>query len=156
MICVECGAEAPRLIGGSCPTCFVGKTKLLEAPDVLDVQLCAHCDARQVGAHWLDPVGDEDLGAIRENAVRDAVRPHRLVQAPALSFEEAAQDERNFLVTVHLEGAVEGAAVNAESRVTVRMRRGVCDRCSRMFGGFYASMLQLRATGRDLTPKELE
>lgn len=59
--CVECGKLVPDLIGGSCPACFVSKTPLLDAPLVLDVELCAHCDARHVGNHWVDPDEEEPL-----------------------------------------------------------------------------------------------
>jgi nonsense-mediated mRNA decay protein 3 len=46
--------------------------------------------------------------------------------------------------------------VTYEKEVLVRMKRGVCDRCSRMVGGYYAAIIQFRATGRDATAWELE
>ncbi len=156
MLCVECGAEAPRLIGGSCPTCFAAKNRLLELPPVLDVELCAHCDARHVGAHWLDPAEDELLDSLREAAVRAALKVHAQVRHPVLSVEETEQDARNFEARVSLSGEVEGVPISAESKAVVRMKRGVCDRCSRMFGGFYAAIIQFRATDRDVTERELE
>lgn len=156
MICVECGRDAPRLIRGSCPECFTSKTRLVTAPEVLDVELCSHCDARHVGAHWLDPAEDEPLEDIRAAAVRAATTIHPAVRSPLLDIAETAQDEKHYRTTIHLQGEVEDTPVDVAATMTVRLRRSVCDRCSRMFGGYYAAIIQLRAVGRDVTIPELE
>lgn len=155
-LCVECGAEVPKLIGGCCPDCFVRKEPLLLAPEVLDVEVCAHCDARHVGAHWFDPDEGVPLSHIREEALRSAVRVHPLVRAAGVEVAERPQDERNFQHTVSLAGDVEGVPVADERRVLVRMRKSVCDRCSRMFGGYYAAIIQLRGTQRDARAEEIK
>jgi nonsense-mediated mRNA decay protein 3 len=154
--CVECGAQVPKLIGGSCPDCFVKKEPLLTVPEVLDVELCAHCDARHVGAHWFDPDEGVPLSEIREEALRGIVKVHALVRSAQVDVKERTLDERNFEHTVTLAGDVEGVAVAGESKVLVRMRKSVCDRCSRMFGGYYAAVIQLRGTQRDARPEEIK
>ena len=156
LTCVECGAQVPRLIQGCCAACFTRTTPLLLAPEVLDVELCAHCDARHVGAHWIDPDEGMPLEHIREDAVRAIVRVHEQVRDALVEVAERAQDARNFEHTVTLSGEVDGVPVDAERRVLVRMKRGVCDRCSRMFGGYYAGIIQLRATSRDVRPAETQ
>lgn len=154
--CVECGKSVPLLIGGSCPECFVGKTPLLEGPQVLDVELCAHCDARHVGNHWVDPDEGMPLEWIREEAARAVLNPHPSVSDRDLQLVETAQDERNFRHHATLTGSVEGVPITFEKDLTVRMKRSVCDRCSRMFGGYYAAIIQLRATDRDVTELEIK
>jgi nonsense-mediated mRNA decay protein 3 len=154
--CVECGDEVPQLIGGSCPPCFVKKTPLLDAPLVLDVELCAHCDARHVGNHWVDPDEGEPLEWIRESAVRGALKVHVNVASPNVVLDEAAQDDKNFRSKASLTGNVEGVPIQFEREIIVRMRRSVCDRCSRMFGGYYAAVIQLRATDRAVTDHEIK
>lgn len=156
MMCVECGTEVPRLIGGCCPPCFVAKEPLLRVPQVLDVELCAHCDARHVGNHWFDPEAGVGLDAIRGQAVDAAVTVHEQVRGALVDDQETVQDERNFLHTLRLTGDVDGTPVADDAKVLVRMKRGVCDRCSRMFGGYYAAIIQLRATNRDLTQREID
>jgi nonsense-mediated mRNA decay protein 3 len=156
LTCVECGAQVPRLIQGCCASCFTRTTTLLEAPAVLDVELCAHCDARHVGAHWVDPDEGTPLEHIREDAVRAIVRVHEQVRVAGLDVQERVQDNRNFEHTVTLAGSVDGVPVEATHRVLVRLKRGVCDRCSRMFGGYYSGIIQLRATGRDVRPAETQ
>ena len=154
--CVECGSQVPRLIGGACPSCFIAKTPLLEAPLVLDVEVCAHCDARHVGAHWVDPDEGEPLEWVRESAARAALRVHAGVQGAAVQLTETPLDARNFRTRAHLDGSVEDVPVSYDRDIQVRMRRSVCDRCSRMFGGYYAAVIQLRASDRPVTPRELE
>ena len=155
MICVECGREAPGLIGGSCPDCFIGKNPLLSVPTHLDVEVCAHCDARHVGAHWIDPDEGEPLEWVREQAARAAIKVHPAVQHASVELSETPQDERNFRIDVRLEGRVEATPVSQQASFVARLKRSVCDRCSRMFGGYYAAVIQLRATGRDPTQGEL-
>jgi len=154
--CVECGAQVPKLIGGSCPDCFVKKEALLVVPEVLDVELCAHCDARHVGSHWFDPDEGVPLSHIREEALRGAVRVHELVRDADVEVTERAMDERNFQHTVALTGHVEGVPVHDERKALVRMRKSVCDRCSRMFGGYYAAIIQLRGNQREARPDEIK
>jgi nonsense-mediated mRNA decay protein 3 len=154
--CVECGAQVPQLIGGSCPPCFVAKTPLLDAPLVMDVELCAHCDARHVGNHWVDPDEGEPLEWIRESAARSVVKVHTTVSQAAVELHEEPQDERNFRMEARLTGHVEGVPVSFNRQFVVRMRRSVCDRCSRMVGGYYAAVLQLRATQRDVAEHEIQ
>lgn len=154
--CVECGKQVPALIGGSCPECFISKTPLLDAPPVLDVELCAHCDARHVGNHWIDPDEGEGLDWIREEAARAVIKAHMRVEGPVVTITETPQDTKHFTHHIRLDGSVEGAPVVFEVDMLVRMKRSVCDRCSRMFGGYYAAIIQLRAADRDVTPLEIQ
>lgn len=154
--CVECGNQVPNLIGGACPPCFISKTPLLDSPAVLDVELCAHCDARHVGAHWIDPDEGQPLEWIREEAARSSFTVHPTVHGFTVELSETAQDERNFRIKATLTGSVEEVPVQFEKDLLVRMRRSVCDRCSRMFGGYYAAVIQLRATDRAVTEHEIK
>ncbi len=156
MLCVDCGDEVPKTIQGSCPKCFVASAPLLSTPDVLDVELCAHCDARRVGKKWLDAPKEADHQWLREDAVRECVGVHARVQDPYFQMDESAQDDKHFEITVLMEGSVEGVDVEDTATLLVRQRRGVCDRCSRMMGNYFAAIIQLRATERDTTPEELE
>ncbi len=156
MLCVDCGKEVPKTIKGSCPSCFVSNTPLLSIPEVLDVELCAHCNARRVGSRWQDVSDDAIDTWIREDAVREAAMVHHRVDEPYVQLDETPQDEKHFQYHLSMEGVVEGVEVEDEAEVLVRQRRGVCDRCSRMAGNYYAAIIQLRATDRSATAEELE
>jgi nonsense-mediated mRNA decay protein 3 len=125
-------------------------------PPTLDVELCAHCDARHIGAHWFDPDEADRLEDIREAALRAVLKVDPRVEGAGLQLEERQQDERSFPTRIVLEGHVGEAPLRVEAQTMVRMRRSVCDRCSRMFGGYYAAILQLRATDRDVSKAEMD
>lgn len=154
--CVECGKEDVPLIQGSCAECFLVKTPVLEAPLVLDIELCAHCDARRVGKHWVDPAEGMPMEWIREDAVKEILRMHHELQEPYIQLSERQQDEKNFEYTVEVEGHVHGVPVEQNLQVRVRQRNGVCDRCSRMYGSYYAAIIQLRGSQRDVREDELQ
>lgn len=156
MICVECGAEQEHLIDGSCATCFTAKTPLLSVPDVIEVELCAHCNARHVGNRWVDTAHDMPLEWVREDAVRAEVRVHEEVRDPYLDLDETVKDERNSEMNVQLEGRIQDVDVEAGETVVVRQKKGACDRCSRMHGNYFAAIIQLRATERDVSPTEVQ
>jgi nonsense-mediated mRNA decay protein 3 len=81
---------------------------------------------------------------------------HPVVREAGVEVAEREMDPRNFQHTVHLVGDVEGVPVEDERKVLVRMRKSVCDRCSRMFGGYYAAIIQLRGNQRDARPEEIK
>lgn len=154
MFCVECGTEVPRTVHGSCVECFTAKHPLLILPEAVDVELCSHCEARRVGAHWVDPDEGAPSEWLREDAVREAAQAHPEVQDAVLQIHEEPEDAKHYRTTVQVEGTIEGVPVAAQAGTTVRVRRGVCDRCSRMHGGYYSALLQLRATERPVTEDE--
>ncbi len=155
MICVDCGKEVEAVIHGSCAACFAKTTELMQVPEVVKLEICASCGARHVGAHWMDQEPDAPEEWVREEAVHEAIRIHEQVQGPLLELEETQKDERTFHVSVSMTGHVEEVPVAAAGRLQLRRTKGVCDRCSRIAGGYYAAIIQLRATERDVSAKEL-
>ncbi len=155
MLCVECGTEVERLIGGSCPECFVRITPLMTLPLVVKIELCAHCGSRKQGAHWYDP-GESPEDWVREETVRGSALVHERVDNPVVYTEGRQLDERTFQYEVEMRGSVEGVPLSEKGTVRLRRVKSVCERCSRMAGGFFAATIQFRATDRDVRPDELE
>lgn len=156
MICVDCGAESEGLIQGSCAACFAQQTPLLHVPDVVQLELCANCQARHVGAHWHDVEPDTPEEWLRAQAVEEACGVHHEVESVEVAVAERQLDERTFAFEIQMTGHVQDVPVHAEAAAQLRRIRGVCDRCSRIAGGYYAAIIQLRATERDVTAHELD
>lgn len=155
MMCVECGTEVPEVIDGSCASCFSQKNELLVAPEVTQVEICAHCRARHVGAHWYDVPPEDPEEWILEESMREALMVHQEVDVHDLQIKLLEKDNKTFAVHVELDGQVQDVPIHAEADCLLRRSRGVCDRCSRVAGGAYAAIIQLRATERDMTDAEL-
>ena len=156
MICVDCGKESEGLIQGSCAACFADRTPLMHVPEMVHLELCANCQARHVGAHWHDVEPDTPEEWLREEAVQEACGVHHEVDEVQLTVAERQLDERTFAFEVEMTGQVQDVPVTAQASCQLRRIRGVCDRCSRIAGGYYAAIIQLRATERDVTAPELE
>jgi nonsense-mediated mRNA decay protein 3 len=56
--------------------------------------------------------------------------------------------------TVRAEGIYQGQPVQESRDVEVLWKGELCTRCSRLSGGYYEGVVQLRATGRPITPRE--
>jgi nonsense-mediated mRNA decay protein 3 len=57
---------------------------------------------------------------------------------------------------IFISGFLDNVEVIEEHNVQVRLKRSVCDVCSRRQGGYYEAIVQIRASNRALTKKELE
>ncbi len=156
MICVECGDESASLLDGCCAKCYVKHTPILQVPEFLDLEFCAHCGARHVGSHWHDVAEDMPIEWIRQESSRQAIQVHSELRNVVLEDEEIQQDAKHFKVNARVHGTLEGLPVSDEASFTTRVRRGVCDRCSRRMGGYWAALIQLRATDRHVSERELE
>lgn len=155
MFCVRCGKEvgdAP-LAGGLCEHCYLEANVLATVPPVVDVERCVHCGSRKRGEVWIE-LG-EPIEATLANAVRDAVRFDRRVKDPTVDVHLRAEDPRNFSVEVDVGGVSEGIRFKNRLETRARAKGGTCLRCSRITGGYFEAILQIRATRRDLTRDEM-
>jgi nonsense-mediated mRNA decay protein 3 len=56
--------------------------------------------------------------------------------------------------SVRVDAMVQGVDVSKDFDVEVRIKKRLCDRCSRIAGGYYEGIIQVRASERTLTEKE--
>ncbi|HET6405069.1 MAG TPA: NMD3-related protein [Candidatus Thermoplasmatota archaeon] len=155
MFCVVCGQETPdeELRGGECPSCYLEKNVLAKVRDHVDVEVCVHCHARRRGELWLE--GHGSLEPIVDDAVREAVEFAKVVDKARVKVDIRPEDERNFSVTVHASGVAEGVSFTTELRTRSRVKNATCLRCSRVQGGYYESIVQVRATKRAIEKDEM-
>lgn len=153
MFCVVCGKETDEeLRGGECASCYLEKNVLASVKDHVDVEVCVHCHARKRGEIWLE--GHGELAPVVEDAVREGVVFAKVVDKPRLRVEVVPEDERNFTVIARAGGVAEGVPFETELRTRSRIKNGTCVRCSRVQGGYYESIVQVRSTKRELSIEE--
>lgn len=155
MFCVVCGKETPddELRHGECPSCYLERNVLVKVKDHVDLEVCVHCHARRRGELWLE--GHGAFEPIVEDAVREAVEFAKVVDKPRMRIEVTPEDERNFTVHVHASGAAEGVAFETPLKTRSRVKNATCLRCSRVQGGYYEAIVQVRATRRFMPPDEM-
>jgi nonsense-mediated mRNA decay protein 3 len=143
--------EGPE--SGLCDECYLETYDLVDAPDRVEVQVCRQCGAVQRGDCWVD-VGAEDYTDIAVDAVTERLGVH--VDAANVSWQVAPEQVDETTIRMHcaVSGVLRGTPVAEEVTVPVKIGRGTCDRCGRVAGGAYASVVQVRA--RDRHPSEAE
>jgi nonsense-mediated mRNA decay protein 3 len=156
LFCPRCGRETQQ--EGLCDACFADKYVVFEVPQVMEAVVCAKCPAFKVGERWvltkLNTYEELAKKAVSKN-VRLAIKVNKEVRDPAIMLTSDFINPNILKARVSVDGTIEGRPVKTEAEVEVRVRRETCDICSRIAGGYYEAIIQIRATGRLPTKKEL-
>lgn len=149
--CPLCGEPSE---GDLCARCRVGRTRWMEVSPRVEAITCPTCESRRTGAIWQDtPVPREEL--TKELAVR-AVRLAPEVRDAEFRVSLWDRSPNRTVATVRVKARLFGVPVEDEARVEVIWKGETCDRCSRISGGYFEGVVQVRASGRSLTPREQE
>ncbi len=150
--CPQCGG--PSASGDLCGKCRVVRTRWLEASPRVEAVTCPVCASRRIGAVW------QDLQVAREELARElALQAIRLVpdaRDPEFRVSLWERSPNRTIATVTVQARLFGEPVGEEVRVEIVWRSETCDRCSRISGGYFEGVVQVRADGRPLSTRELE
>lgn len=143
MRCAVCGNEA--MIDGMCLDCYISRRKFSHLDDIM-LTRCSRC-----GSFKLDTWRDVDFDTAIYEVVQSNLRVH-----PQFDVEDIKLENIGSKYVVRLRGKVKGYTVVDESVVNVKVNTKTCERCSRLSGGYYESVVQIRADGRILDRDELK
>ncbi|MXR51220.1 hypothetical protein GRX03_06330 [Halovenus sp. WSH3] len=157
--CPRCGEQIDRQTEPRrgedrlCDACYIDEYDLVDAPDRIEISVCAQCGAVHRGNRWVD-VGAEDYTDIAIDELTDALSVH--VDATGISWQVAPEqvDQTTIKMHVQFSGVLRETALSEELTVPVKIGRETCTRCGRIAGGSYAGVVQLRAVDRDPTEDE--
>jgi len=138
-----------------CDACYFESFDLVDAPDRIEVPVCARCGAVHKGNRWVD-VGAKDYTDIAVEEVSEALGVH--IDAEAVDWQVAPEqlDQNNIRMHTEFSGVVRDTHVHEQVTVPVKISRRTCKRCGKIAGGSFASVVQVRADGRDPTDEEVE
>jgi len=136
-----------------CNACYFADFDLVDAPDRIEVQVCATCGAVQRGNRWVD-VGAQDYTDVAVDEVTAALGVHLTAEDVRWGVEAEQVDENTIRMHCSFSGVVRGAHVEETVTVPVLIARGTCNRCGRIAGGYYAALVQVRADDRTPTSEE--
>jgi nonsense-mediated mRNA decay protein 3 len=160
--CPRCGepvderAEGPTARDRAlCDDCYLEEYDLVDAPDRVEVQVCAQCGAVRRGNRWVD-IGAQDYTDVAIEEVREALGVH--VDATEVSWQVAPEQVDETTIRMHCQftGTLRGRPLAEEVVVPVKLGRGTCERCGRIAGGSYASLVQVRSYDRDPDDRECD
>lgn len=148
MFCVECGKEG-KVYNNLCEECFLKRTKVVEMPQIIDIKMCVHCGA------WHKKRWSQDDDFLTK-VVSESLKFHKDVREQGFELSQFWEDYSNIRLIAHVHGTVKGLSFEKELSTRLRIKRGVCNRCSKRFGDYYESIIQFRARGRGVDKDELE
>ncbi|WP_424358684.1 60S ribosomal export protein NMD3 [Methanocella sp. MCL-LM] len=157
LFCPRCGKETEA--EGLCNACFADKYVVFQVPQTLDVKLCAKCPSYKIGELWIETNIDnyEDLAKkAAVKTVRTALSVSKEVEQPQITVVPEFTGPYMLVIHVTVTGAIEGRPVSTSADIEGRVRKETCDICSRMAGGYYEAVIQVRAEGRLPTKPEID
>ncbi|WP_247003619.1 60S ribosomal export protein NMD3 [Halosolutus gelatinilyticus] len=138
-----------------CDECYFEDFDFVDAPDRINVRVCAQCGAVHRGNRWVD-VGAEDYTDVAIEEVSEALGVHVDVTDVAWQVEPEQVDQNTIRMHCYFTGVARGTPVEEQVTVPVRIARQTCTRCGRIAGDYYASIVQIRADDRTPTQAEMD
>ena len=156
--CPRCGTpiEGREAAPGEpvlCEACYLADFDLVDAPERVEVQVCARCGAVKRGNRWVD-VGARDYTDVAIEAVTEALGVHEEAEDFTWGVEPEQIDQNTIMLHAHFSAVVRDREITEDLDIPVSISRGTCTRCGRIAGDYYAAIVQVRAKGRDPTPEE--
>jgi len=138
-----------------CNDCYFEEFDLVDAPDRIEVRVCSRCGAVHRGNRWVD-VGAQDYTDIAIEEVSEALGIH--MEAHDVNWEVMPEQVDQTTIRMHCQftGLVRGSQLVEEVVVPVKIAKQTCNRCGRIAGDYYSSIVQVRATERTPTAEEIE
>jgi len=124
-ICPLCGARSgeKRFIEAFCIDCYPANIKL---PGKMVIERCKHCERMRISGKWI-PYDEKKIGAYVVGKCKG-------------DFSEAYYD----LETQKAAFTVDKSGAQIEKRITVEIATTVCPECSRISGGYFEAIVQIR------------
>jgi len=138
-----------------CDECYFEEFDLVDAPERIEVRVCSQCGALHRGNRWVD-VGARDYTDVAVEETADRLGVHVDASEVDWGVEPEQVDENTIRMHCLFTGVVRGTPVSEEVTVPVYVARETCDRCGRIAGDYYASIVQVRAADRTPTSEEAD
>jgi len=136
-----------------CDDCYFEDFDLVDAPDRIEVRVCSQCGAVYEGNRWVD-VGAKDYTDVAIEQVTEALGVHVNAEDIRWGVEPEQIDENTIRMHCTFGGVVRDTYREEQVTVPVMISRQTCDRCGRIAGGYYSSIVQVRADERTPTKEE--
>ncbi len=150
-ICPRCGRPSEE---GLCPQCRAAEVRLLTCQPRVMAVYCPVCESQKRGKTWSDlKMPREDL--IAELAV-SAVSIHEDAKDLRVTVRSAETGPNRTTCTVEVEATLYSVPVRETCTVEILWQKESCDRCSRISGGYYEGIVQVRANNRKINAYERE
>jgi len=142
--CPKCGGPTDN--DGICNKCLAETIDWIVSEDRVVCVFCPTCGSLKQGNTWSDSTLEREV--LAEELALGAVSVHRDVQDLHLTVETYEPSPNRTRAIVHAEGTLYGVPLKADREIQITWKKEQCDRCSRLSGGYYEGVIQVRATDR--------
>ncbi|VVB84496.1 NMD3 family protein [uncultured archaeon] len=153
LFCPKCGNETGIFYDNVCEQCFIGNKKLIECPRVVYARICPGCGSFFKKGKWLQE-GDENEAIV--HCVKDNLKLNKEAQDIELELSPKQLDHSRYQVHMEAKAKISGAQINAAQDAQVRINWETCETCSRVSGGYFEGIVQIRADRRIPTADEIK
>ncbi len=150
MFCVDCGKELKIFRDGACIDCYLKNHSFSKSPEIIDIFVCSHCGAYKYKNTWVTDLFDEILKRVIKNSFYIS-NEMRSVDITTNYGEEKERIE----CKVTISGLIDDVKIDEDHEILVRVRKTVCDVCSKRYGGYHEAVIQIRADKRKLSKDEI-
>ena len=125
LICPKCGKKSSQIefVDAFCIDCYPVKIKI---PDELEFERCTRCERTRFGGEWM-----------HYNEQKFA---KHIIDKCKGEFESAEYDLDRQVATF----LMSASKTKIERMIPVNIKKTICQQCSRMSGGYYEAIIQLR------------
>jgi len=151
MFCVECGKETKIYKNGVCIECYLKENKFTQGPEIIDLPLCTHCGSYKYRNNWTN----ELLTELLKRVVKKTFKISK--ELKKVDINSACNESKGgYECKIIISGFIDDFQVVEEHNVLVRLKKIVCDVCSKQFGGYHEAIIQVRTEGKKLNQEELK
>jgi len=150
MFCVECGIDGEIYKDGVCINCYLKNKKFSKGPEILDLPVCVHCQGYKYKNTWKNDLLNDILKRIIKNNFEISKELQKV--DINIGFNETPC---GLECTVYISGLIQEKEITEEHELLVRLRKTVCEVCSRQFGGYHEAIIQVRTEKRKFSKEEI-
>lgn len=152
--CPRCGGTAGDGEDGLCGRCRLAETRWLECEPRAVHTYCPSCGAQKSGRVWTD--SEQERAEVGPGLALSAIRLHPEVRRPKFSVAIREVSANRSRAEVEVSGTLYDEPISDRCTVELVWQKEQCDRCNRISGSYYEGFVQVRATDRRLTDREIE
>lgn len=153
LFCPKCGNDSDVFYDNVCKQCFVGDKKLIECPAVVYSKICPTCGSVFKKGKWSSK---EDESETIIECVKDSLKLDYQAKNLILTISPKQLDYSRYSAHIEAKAEIKGAPIEGAADAEVRISWETCDTCSRISGGYFEGIVQIRADRRLPTQEELE
>jgi len=146
LACPVCGQPSDTQIEGKCKDCFLQSINFASIPLVVHTIVCPMCGAFKKSGSWVE--SNDEIEEIINNTINKELKILPGSEDILVSIEFTDTNPSIYLAHIKVTGNIKGVKAHAELDSEIRVVKETCDACSRLSGGYYESIIQIRAEGR--------